>query len=519
MRKRNIDIWIIAQIILVLSFVFVMISRIIHSGLWYDEAVEYFVSKGNVGTVSGGYTLPSMHEMILSTYQPPLYNWVMHIWLLIFEGEVGFRFSGIVFTIIGGIGFSFALSELTDKKYALFGTATYLFSFAIMDYTLECAEYNLVLCFVCWVLYFYIKTIKQGLNKHLIGFFVFACLSVYCQYGAVFIVVPLFIHILTVRVKNHAINKCFVISVSITAIVAALLLLIYLIPQMNMQGAIYADHSFTLENSNIFKDIFYSLYKQVRFNIGVSMRNRFFLFVLAMLIVSVVSVFIKKDTPQRIILVSAICWALYYIATGFSIYGYKSWNADSLGTNNIGFRYGLVLIPIMTLCVYWAFYKFNIEGEGRIKKISRLAGYTLCIATTLFVSFYGIKAFYGNGLKDDMREVTEKWYEEGAYNSTTYVHDWSEPMFLFYLRHNDNYSSDFQNNINVFRDQNGSVDKDMIYTSLCNMGLFKENDFYYVCPRLSYTDSYDIFIECIQKENYKYDILYEGISTLLYVYR
>lgn len=519
MKKRSVDIWIVAQIILLLSFAVVLLSRITRSGLWYDEAIEYFISKGNVGTVPGGYTLPGMQEMILSTYQPPLYNWVMHIWLLIFEGEVGFRLSGIVFTIIGGIGFSLALSELTDKKYALFGTATYLFSFAIMDYALECAEYNLVLCFLCWTLYFYIKTIKQGLNKSTVGFFIFACLSVYSQYGAVFIVVPLFIHILIVKIKNHAINRCFIISVSITAIVAAVLLFIYLIPQMNMQGAISADHSFNTENGNIFKDIFYSLYKQVRFNLGVPMRNRFFLFVLGMIIVSGIAVFIKKETPHKIILVSAICWALYYIATGFSVYGYKSWDAASLGTNNIGYRYGLILIPILTLCVYWAFYKLNIKGEGKIRKILGLGSYILCIATAVFVSFYGIKAFYGNGIKDDIREVTEIWYEKGAYNSTTYVHDWSEPAFLFYLRHNDNYSSGLQDSINPFSDRIRYGDKDMIYAYLDEEGLFEENEFYYICPRQTYPESYDIFIECIQKENYKYDILYEGLSTLLYVYR
>ena len=518
MKKRNIDIWIVAQIILFLSYVVILLSRITHSGLWFDEAVEYFVSKGNNGTAPDGYAT-GMQELILGTYQPPLYNWVMHIWLLIFEGEIGFRLSGIVFTIIGGIGFALTLSELTDKKYALFGTATYLFSFAIMDYALECAEYCLVLCCLCWVLYFYIKTIKQGLNKHMIGFFIFACLSVYSQYGAVFIVVPLFIHILTVRVKNHKINKCFVLAVSITVIVAALLLFVYLFPQMKMQGSISADHSFNLENGNIFKDLFYSLYKQVRFNIGVTMRNRYFLFVLAMLTVSVASIFIKKDTPQRIILVSAICWGLYYIATGFSIYGYKSWETDSLGTNNIGYRYGLILIPIMTLCVYWSFYKFNMEGEGKPKKISRWASYTICIATTVFVSFYGLKAFYVNGIKDDIREVTEKWYERGAYSSTTFVHDWSGDTFQFYLRHNDNYSPDYQDSIVTF-DYEGIVDdKDIVYTYLCNEGFFKENEFYFVCPKHKYAESYDIFIECIQEENYIYDILYEGISTLLYVYK
>lgn len=56
--------------------------KMTNSALWYDEAIEYFYSKIMIGKVPGGFDTQNMYERITSTFQPPLYNVFMNIWLL-----------------------------------------------------------------------------------------------------------------------------------------------------------------------------------------------------------------------------------------------------------------------------------------------------------------------------------------------------------------------------------------------------------------------------------------------------
>ena len=54
-------------------FVFMMLLQITHSALWGDEWIEYDYSQANI---SNG----DLYNKIISTFQPPLYNFVMHFY-------------------------------------------------------------------------------------------------------------------------------------------------------------------------------------------------------------------------------------------------------------------------------------------------------------------------------------------------------------------------------------------------------------------------------------------------------
>ena len=180
--------WIFLGIILIAGFITYILS-LTASGLWYDEAIEYYFSKFVSGKVPGGFGKTSMYERILRTYQPPLYNWLMHIWLIFFDSEAGFRMAGVITTLLGAIGIFLCIDKITNYKWASFGTCLYIFSAVVSYYGLECAEYNVMLCCISWTIYFYIMCIKKQNLTSYIGFFLFACLSVYSQYGAAFLIV------------------------------------------------------------------------------------------------------------------------------------------------------------------------------------------------------------------------------------------------------------------------------------------------------------------------------------------
>ena len=183
--------------ILFLAFAYIALgiyylSHIVTSGLQYDEAVEYFYSKYLTGTIPGISDLANMYERIVYTYQPPLYNVLMYCWLCFFDSEFLFRFAGILTTFIGSFGFYLSLRKLTDFRWAIIGLSLYLSAYSIMYYALECAEYNLMLCMECWMLYFFVNCIvdgNSGRRKNIVCFYLFATLSIYSQYGAAFLTI------------------------------------------------------------------------------------------------------------------------------------------------------------------------------------------------------------------------------------------------------------------------------------------------------------------------------------------
>ena len=98
----------------------------------------------------------------------------------------------------------------------------------------------------------------DGERKHIIGFFVFSCLSVYSQYGAVFIILPLYgtmmIHYLR---KKEKIRELLILS-GLAAIVAGLLVVFFLLPQLSHQGTSGVSHSPVFKKGNPVVDFLYS---------------------------------------------------------------------------------------------------------------------------------------------------------------------------------------------------------------------------------------------------------------------
>ena len=79
--------------------------KLTNAPLWFDETIEYWFSKvmfgelpfESVGTVGS----VNMYQRIISTFQPPLYNFVMHFWLKFGDGEWWFRFFGVAMGFLG----------------------------------------------------------------------------------------------------------------------------------------------------------------------------------------------------------------------------------------------------------------------------------------------------------------------------------------------------------------------------------------------------------------------------------
>ena len=490
------------------------------SALWYDESIEYFYSKAASGPVPGGRNTASMYERITETYQPPLYNWLMHLWLLVFDTEFGFRLAGILTTIIGGIGLFLALKKLTGYQYALFGTAAYLLTGRVSDYALECAEYNLVLCFVCWTLFFFIYSMIDGETKYITGFFIFSCLSVYSQYGAVFIILPMYgammIHFLR---KKEKIKELIILS-GFAAIAAALLVFFFLIPQLNNQGTSEVSHSPVFRKGNLIADFLYS----TAFCLGFTSGNSLSIVILCVCAaVAVVTPFLVKDQKARTVLfkllaVGACTWIVYYIATACSFYGYNEWDGNR-GTFNVIGRYFLFITPLIMLLIITEVYWFvrSISERWKVREPLRKIISACLILVVLVYCGMGVKKVFNLRIKDDVREAERVWMDSNAYDKTTLVHEWSDANFQFYLTHDDRYEERYQDHIVNTDRWIWFATKEEMHDKLSEMGIFGLDEFVFIGPHYDVCGSYVAFISAAEELGYKVDKKYGGSSALLFV--
>lgn len=87
----------------------------------------------------------NMYERIISTFQPPLYNLLMFVWLRISDSELWFRLAGVIFGFIGMIGIYRGIYNVTKSRITASITIVFCsFTYRLVYYWQECAEYCLV---------------------------------------------------------------------------------------------------------------------------------------------------------------------------------------------------------------------------------------------------------------------------------------------------------------------------------------------------------------------------------------
>ncbi len=510
-RRKDIEKWMGVATILIGILVLYSIKAT-YSGLWYDESVEYFYSKVMNGTVPGGLGTNSMYERICSTYQPPLYNWMMHLWLTFFDSEFGFRFAGVITTVIGGCGFFLAANKLMDDKWAMAGTCTYLLSSSVSYYALECAEYNLMLCFLCWTLYFFVSALKEEHWGQILGFFIFSCLTMYSQYGAVFVIVPSYIALVVHFLKKkEKLGGILLLSV-VAAALGIILICLFAYPQMCQQGTVSVSHAPYFAHNNVILDFILSIAKQLSFSFNGGRHITTLIAVFAALMTLMAA---KKKNRLLIgfICICIVSWLIYYAVVACSFYGYNSWSL-TMGTQNIGNRYGLAFVPFWILLLNFGVYSFwklsKEKCNARIAKLIQL----FSVSAAVVFCIIGVRTIFVSNIKDDIREVTKAWYVENASESRTLVHQWDDANFQFYLTQNSDYSESYQSNIEAAGLWIRSATENEFMEELEKMGYFSVDDFYYICPC---SGSYDAFLNVMNEKGYLVDVIYEGKSALLHL--
>lgn len=378
----------------------VLSINILNSSLWFDETVEYFVSKSFDGVYSFFPETSSMYDRIVSTYQPPLYNILMHFWLIIFDSELGFRMAGVVTTLIGCMGVYASFSK-ENYHFADIAMIVYASVRSVAYYAQECAEYNLMLTFVIWTLYFGIEVIKEPKWSTVIAFCLTSVGAVYSQYGATFVILGMFITVLSYLVKKRQSRGFYRLCIGGGgSVILAGIPLFYYFVRAQIDNSISQKINDSKSVLSMLKSIVTG-YKNCfvtyfLFGSPEDMEVHKALIAVCIfvgLIVSIVSILKLKDHHTTIVFTMiVVSLIIYTIACESGYYG----TDYTLGYG----RWGIMFVPLIYMLIAYSFLR--LKKENRYKVCYRI--------TIIAVVFYFILNIYGitvNWYKSDCREYTQ----------------------------------------------------------------------------------------------------------------
>lgn len=514
--------WILIAVLICISIYY--LTQLTHFGIWYDEGIEYFYSKYMNGPLPDNIAVnaegtQNMYDRISLTYQPPLYNFVMYLWLSIFDSEMAFRLIGLILTIIGAIGVYRTLRTISVNFYgSLIGVVVYLTLPCVAFFAVESAEYNLMLCFVAWALYYFCKCMQDNNprknKRNFIKYIIFGCLAVYSQYGAILTIAIGYLILLFIyfRRKDSKMIRTALIGGGIAVVVFGLpLLFLFLLPQMQLQGSADISHA-----PVFVKNVLYSLWygvEQLSDFVFKASSSRFSGVIVALFaLMSVAAIFYRNKTLKKLWLIVGINYILYFILVTCSLYAYNDWDG-ALGCNNLGKRYVLYMVPIVFITFYYGIYLIynRYIRQGKYKSLK-----TLILCGLILVYIIAIARLSGISEKSNgERDAFEAWYDAKGYDYCTIVENFENPAFQFYYMHSDKYDSTKGNMIGE-GDWSRRGNPSVIYDNLTKLGVLSKDTVLLVCssnfaeiPKLNNHD------EAMFKAGYKAEYILDrrGDST------
>lgn len=426
-----------------ISMLFFAVScyKLLNSSLWLDEAVEFFYSKSLFGSIdipgAGNTELcTNMYQRIITTLQPPLYNIIMYFWLKISTTEFWFRFAGVVMSYFGLIGIFYTLEYKTNLFAATVSCIIYTFSYRIVYYTQECSEYSLLLGLIPWAIYFFVLSIDRLNLKDIMCCILFSILSIYTQYGAAFVIIPL-LTILLIKIcfsKNREILIKTIFLYILSLILFAIPLYAFFLKKQI--GMTTSEKMAFVIDKNIFNDFFVSIRKMFLYVFMGDPNAKMLIIAASVIIVCAVlaTIFVvlgeKKD--RYIIFSLWITVLLNYLAIKVGVYG------TSYIENGFASRYCIFEAEIFLILFSLLFYKLINLANSKIETAIPFMNGVAMAFTIAFIACNSLILQY-NWSKANTRECVKEWYNRNGYQYDTFVYCGFNHSFMYYL----NYSGDY----------------------------------------------------------------------------
>lgn len=447
--KERLPEWITAGAAFVYYWIMAL-YKLTQTPIWQDEAMEFYCSIPVKGPIEGVTKLASMYErMAYIQQQPPLYNWLMCLWLQVSEGEWWYRFSSVLFGFGASIGLYFIIRKLCDRYMAAFCVVICSSIYIWMYYIKEASEYAMLVMFLLWLIYVMVLICEELNVRRIVVFTALCVAAMYTHYGAAFAVVPMAVSVLVIALirKDY---KRFKVSIAsfLTAGIAGGLPLIYffVIPQStNQVSTLSSGRNIIIENGNIFGDFCYSItsvFKWCLIDIDRDTQKLGTLLNVIFVVLIVVLFYVALKTERFFIKVFLWCnvavFMLYYVVTKLNLYAY-GW---------YGNRYNMFIFPLWFVLITVSLYEF-VQRLG--KRLSKAAGICLVLGGLIYC-LYGDYRISNHWWKMDLRTVVDEWYDLEGYDTPTILDFHQRYAFVYYFTHDARYEESQWENI-IYNDE------------------------------------------------------------------
>lgn len=431
-------------------FFFTMIFQLMHSALWGDEWNEYKFSQTAIRT-------GEMYGKVISTFQPPLYNFVMHFWLKVSQSLLWFRLFNVFVGMASGIFLYLTVKKLSCKYVAMVSVIALGSCYQWIYCIQECSEYAIMLFFLFVGLYFYMECIVGFSYRKMVIFILANVCAIYSQYGSIFVTLPMLLvfYVGIIFLKKYDLIKKIIVTISylICFVGFALPLYVFFLKKQMERNQI-SSHivHFTFDSC---KDIFFNLGRIIGYLFNLNSSDAWngvgAALTIGILIMSVYLIlkgelsYVKKS----LIVAMWIGYFAHYFLTQSHIYAMVHANISA------GFyaRYSYFYMPILFVVLPMIFYNIYILESNWQKKVLVLmegAG-ILC----LFLSFY---ALMGNWHKAKDDQYAEIWLENNGWEDTTYLLGVARDGFN-YVKRSDGYQESYINNVSTVVDVDNLPEK------------------------------------------------------------
>lgn len=434
-------------------FIFMMLFRLTHSALWGDEWVEYTVSQADI--LSG-----ELYHKIIGTFQPPLYNFLMHFWLKAGLSVLWFRFFNVILGSLSGIFLFRSLTRLYNQKTACVTLCILAVCYQWIYCIQECSEYALMLCALFGAIYFYILSLEKFTYPRMVLFVLFSIAAIYSQYGSVFVVLPLLLSFFIINIFDKTIIRLKKIWLIITYLesflIFAIPLYVYFL-KFQMKGNQISENKISLTPA-LLTDLpfcfgkivgyLFNTYSGDIWQITWSMLTLFFMGTSIMLL------FRKNPmkaslTKKSLLICTWLGYFAHYLLVQLHIYAMVHPGQSG------GFfaRYSYFYIPILciTLPIIISEYRFVLGNtDSSLSALHQYMAGILC-AAAIGLSFYSVLGNWNKALDNQFAEI---WLEHNGWEDVTYLYGCASYGFEYYVSHSEQYKDGFLDNSTTSVDNN-----------------------------------------------------------------
>lgn len=197
--------------------------------LWLDEAVEYWTA-----TAPTAHLASTVRDVI---QDPPLYSFLLHLWMSISSHETWVRLMSVCVGMAGVAGAMVIGHRLQGRATAMAAGLLMAVLPVAVRYSQEVGQYAMVHCLVLWNLAVLVGLSREPSRRGFVRWTVLAVVAAYSYYGTVItVLVPFACFMVESALQRDAVRLRRALW-SLGAFVAAVLpLLVYFIPHQLRRG-------------------------------------------------------------------------------------------------------------------------------------------------------------------------------------------------------------------------------------------------------------------------------------------